>query len=183
MKKYFVVLLILISTIFLSGYKRPDKFHIDAITNASRHNILGTEYVRERCYYAAIQEFKIAISLNPNSQASSVYYNNLGEVYMKLGFPVEAQDCFERALKLYGLNFLYYQNLAKCYKQMKMEQKMISRYKISKNPLDKVMLGLLYAESGQTRMGIMTLDDFCMREPDLILTHGVKNYLRDLTKR
>ena len=66
---------------------------------------------------------------------------------------------------------------------MKMEQKMISRYKISKNPLDKVMLGLLYAESGQTRMGIMTLDDFCMREPDLILTHGVRNYLRDLTKR
>ena len=127
MKKYFVVLLILISTIFLSGYKRPDKFHIDAITNASRHNVLGTEYVRERCYYAAIQEFKIAISLNPDSQASSVYYNNLGEVYMKLGFPVEAQDCFERALKLYGLNFLYYQNLVSCYKQMKQQQRLLQR--------------------------------------------------------
>ena len=183
MTRTLTILLILVSTLFLSGYKRPDKFYIDAITNASRHNTLGTEYMRVRCYYAAIQEFKIAISLNSNTQASSVYYNNLGEVYMKLGFPAEAQDCFERALKLYGLNFLYYQNLASCYKQMKQQQRMIPKYKASKNPLDKVMLGLLYVETGQTRMGIMTLDDFCMSEPDLILTHGVRNYLRDLTKR
>lgn len=183
MKKNIAILLILISTLFLCGYRRPDKFNIDAVTNASRHNTLGTEYVRERCYYAAIQEFKIAISLNPNTQASSVYYNNLGEVYMKLGFPKEAQDCFERALKLYGLNFSYYQNLANCYKQIKAQQKMIAVYKISKNPLDKVMLGLLYIDTGQTRTGIMTLDDFCMSEPDLILTHGVRNYLRDLTKK
>lgn len=182
MKKGFAVLLLL-SMFLTCGYKRPDKFYIDAVTNASRHNTLGTEYMLERCYYAAIQEFKIAISLNPNTQASSVYYNNLGEVYMKLGFPLEAVDCFERALKLYGLNFLYYKNLAECYKQMNAQQRMIPKYRASKNPLDKVMLGLLYVETGKKRMGIMTLDEFCMSEPDLILTHGVRNYLRDLTKK
>ena len=182
MKKYFVVLLILISTIFLSGYKRPDKFHIDAVTNASRHNVLGTEYVRERCYYAAIQEFKIAISLNPDSQASSVYYNNLGEVYMKLGFPVEAQDCFERAIKLYGLNFEYYKNLADCYKSLRIDKKKLIEYKkASGNPLNKIMLGLLYINTGNKRAGIIELDSFCMSEPDLIITGGVRAYLRDLT--
>ena len=66
---------------------------------------------------------------------------------------------------------------------MRMQQKMISKYKVSKNPLDKVMLGLLYIESGEKRMGIMTLDEFCVSEPDLILTHGVRNYLRDLTQK
>ncbi len=181
MRKFLIA--VLLSSLFLTcGYRHHEKFHIDAVTNASRHNTLGTEYLLERCYYAAIQEFKIAISLNPNTQASAVYYNNLGEVYMKLGFPKEAQDCFERALSLYGLNFSYYKNLAECYKQMRMQQKMISKYKVSKNPLDKVMLGLLYIESGEKRMGIMTLDEFCVSEPDLILTHGVRNYLRDLTK-
>ncbi len=169
--------------IFSCGYRRPEKFYIDAVTNATRHNTLGTEYLLERCYYAAIQEFKIAISLNPDTQASAVYYNNLGETYMKIGFPNLAQDCFERALKLYGLNLQYYQNLTACYKKMRLANRMITKYKASTNPLDKVMLGLLYVETGDTQKGIMTLDDFCMSEPDLILTHGVRNYLRDLTRK
>ena len=181
MKKLILIPLIAL-TFLASGYKKPDVYVIDATKNAFLHNNMGLRYMEERCYYAAIQEFKIAISLNPNTQASAVYYNNLGEVYMKLGFPKEAQDCFERALSLYGLNFSYYKNLAECYKQMRMQQKMISKYKNSKNPLDRVMLGLLYVESGEKRMGIMTLDEFCVSEPDLILTHGVRNYLRDLTK-
>ena len=181
MKKIFSILICIM--IFSCGYRRPEKFYIDAVTNASRHNTLGTEYLLERCYYAAIQEFKIAISLNPDTQASAVYYNNLGETYMKIGFPNLAQDCFERALKLYGLNFQYYQNLTACLKKMRLAERMIPKYKASTNPLDKVMLGLLYVETGDIQRGIMTLDDFCMSEPDLILTQGVRNYLRDLTRK
>ena len=181
MKKIISILICIM--IFSCGYRRPEKFYIDAVTNASRHNTLGTEYLLERCYYAAIQEFKIAISLNPDTQASAVYYNNLGETYMKIGFPNLAQDCFERALKLYGLNFQYYQNLTACLKKMRLAGRMIPKYKASTNPLDKVMLGLLYVETGDIQKGIMTLDDFCMSEPDLILTQGVRSYLRDLTRK
>lgn len=180
MKKYVSCLLLIL--VLTCGYRKPEKFHIDAVTNASRHNTLGTEYLLERCYYAAIQEFKIAISLNPNTQASAVYYNNLGETYMKIGFPNMAQDCFERAIKLNGLNFQYYHNLALCFKRMKITNRMIPVYASSKNPLDKIMLGILYIENGDKQKGIMTLDDFCMSEPDLIITPGIRIYLRDLTR-
>lgn len=182
MNRLFTVVLLL-SLIFTCGYRRPDKFVIDAVTNAARHNLNGVDYMREHCYYAAIQEFKIAISLNPDTQSSAVYYNNLGETYIKIGYPMMAVDCFERALKLNGVNFLFYQNLVTCYKQMGVTNSMISKYKSSKNPLDKVMLGLLYVESGDKRLGIITLDDFCMSEPDLILTQGVRRYLQDISKK
>ena len=178
-----IIPLLLIILFVCSGYKRPDKFQIDAVTNAARHNMMGSDYLLERCYYAAIQEFKIAISLNPNTQSSAVYYTNLGLTYMQIGFPNLAEDCFERALKLYGLNFQYYENLVDCYVKLKKTNQMISKYSSSSNPLDKITLGLLYIKSGQTQRGIMVLDDFCMSEPDLIVTHGVKSYLRDLTRR
>lgn len=182
MKKIFSI--ILISTAILcSGYKTNDKFIIDATTNAAMHNMIGTQYVTERDYYSALQEFKIAVSLNPNTQSSAVYYNNLGEVYMKLGFAGMARDCYERAIKLYGLNFDYYNNLAICYGKLRLSGLKIAQLRRSKNPLDKVLLGLLYIHSGNKLKGIMTLDDFCMSEPDLIITQGVKNYLRDLTKK
>ena len=181
MKKIFISIL-LTSLILTCGYKRPEKFVIDAVTNATSHNRLGVTYLQERCYYAAIQEFKIAISLNPDTQASAVYYNNLGETYMKLGFVDMAQDCFERAIKLNGLYLPYYQNLVSCYKKMKITTKMISKYSNTKNPLDKIVLGLLYIDAGEQQRGIITLDDFCMSEPDLLITPAIKLHLKELTK-
>ena len=38
---------------------------IDAVKNSILHNNLGMNYFNEGYYYGAIQEFKIAISLNP----------------------------------------------------------------------------------------------------------------------
>lgn len=111
MKKSAILFLILTS-LMVSGYKKPEYYTIDAVRNAYIHNNRGLNYVAERMYYPAIEEFKIAISLNPNTQATAVYYNNLGETYMKIGYPDLAQDCFERALKQYSLNLKYYKNLA-----------------------------------------------------------------------
>lgn len=178
MRKCLCVLACII--VLCSGYRTIDRFHIDAVTNANRHNTLGTEYMRERCYYAAIQEFKIAISLNSDTQSSAVYYNNLGEVYMIIGYPGMAEDCFERALKLYGLNFKFYQNMAECYAKLGLTNKKILQLKRSKNPLDKVTLGLLYIQRGDKQKGIIVLDDFCMSEPDLIITTGVRGYLKKI---
>ena len=137
-------------------------------------------YVNEKCYYAAIQEYKIAISLNPNTQATAVYYNNLGEVYLIIGYPDYALDCFERALKQFSLNFKYYKNLAKTYKALGTLDAQITKYSDNSNPLNKVMLGVLYAEKGETRRAITILDEFCMSEPDLIITPSIKNYIKEL---
>ena len=106
-----LAIIFLLTVIFCcSGYRKPYKYTIDAGKDAFYHNNVGLNYLKDRIYYAAIQEFKIAISLNPETQASAVYYNNLGECYMKIGYPDLAQDCFERAVKLYSLNFQYFLN-------------------------------------------------------------------------
>lgn len=184
-KKYSVIILLLLSFL-TSGYRKPimsGTFHINAGNNAVFHNSLGLRYLQEHCYYAAVQEFKIAISLNEDSQACAVSYNNLGRAYFELGFVEQAQDCFERAIKLYGLNFEYYKNLASCLALQKKAKEKIKEYKKdTSNPLNKIMVGLLYISMGEKRAGIITLDSFCNAEPDLIITSGVRNYLRTLTK-
>jgi tetratricopeptide (TPR) repeat protein len=182
MKKFVVFLLF--TSLLASGYAKPyvsGSYQINASKNAVLHNSIGLRYLEEHCYYAAVQEFKIAISLNPNTQSASIAYNNLGRTYMELGFAEQAQDCFERAISLYGLNFEYYKNLANCYAKLGKAKEKIAVYRDESNPLNKVMLGLLYVMSGDKRAGMITLDSFCMSEPDLIITGGVREYLRDLT--
>ena len=178
--KKILILALISSAIFTSAYRKPDVYVIDATKNAYTHNNMGLIYVDEKCYYAAIQEFKIAISLNPNTQATAVYYNNLGEVYLTVGAPDFALDCFERALKQYSLNFKYYQNLAKTYKLLGTLDKQIAVYSDEKNSLNKVMLGLLYEEKGDIRRAITILDDFAMSEPDLIITAAVHKHIKEL---
>lgn len=183
-KKCSVIVLLLLSFL-TSGYRKPimsGSFDINASNNAVFHNSLGVRYLQEHCYYAAVQEFKIAISLKTDAQSTAVSYNNLGRAYFALGFAERAQDCFEKAIQLYGLNFEYYQNLASCYVlQKKGPQKLEEYKKDTSNPMNKIMVGLLYISLGQKRAGIITLDSFCNAEPDLIITSGVQNYIRSLT--
>jgi len=181
MKKFFIIALIFASVI-TSGYRKPDEYVIDAHRNGAKHNDWGLRYLSEKCYYAAIQEFKIAISLNPDTQATSAYYNNLGETYMIIGYPDWAQDCFERAITQYSLNLRYYQNLAKCFKARGLVPLKIKEYSKEGSPLNKVMLGLLYVENGETRRGVIVLDEFAISEPDLVITVAVKAYIKELVK-
>lgn len=181
MKKIIIVLMFF--AVITSGYKKPDVYVIDASNNAQLHNNRGVEYRNEKCYYAAIQEFKIAISLSPNTQATAVYYTNLGDTYMEIGYPDWAQDAYERALSQYSLNLLYYKNLVKCFKALNIIPAKIQQYSTDKSPLSKVMLGLLYAENGDLRRAIITLDDFAMSEPDLMITGAVKQELRELVQQ
>ena len=178
MKKLLVLSLIFFS-IITSAYRKPDVYEVDATKNGYIHNNRGLMYMREKCYYAAIQEFKIAISLNPDTQATSVYYNNIGDAYMKIGYPDYAQDAYERAIHLYSLNFQYYQDLAKCYKARNTLSHQIKQYSNNSNPLNRVMLGLLYIESGDVKRGVIILDDFAMSEPDLLITRSIKQYIKE----
>lgn len=182
MKKSLIISLIFAS-ILASGYRKPDVIPIDAVKNSNIHNNLGINYMNDRYYGAAIQEFKIAISLNPESQATAVYYNNLGECYMKIGHPELALDCYERALLLYNLNLNYYINLAKCIIANKLLDKKLEQFADFANPYNKLMSGILFVESGDFQRGITVLDSFATAEPDLIITPAVKSYIKTSVKK
>ena len=51
-------------------------------------------------------------------------------------------------------------------------------YLKSTNPLDAVMVGLLYLEKGDFEAGIIKLDEFHIMNPNLILSEGVKTFLK-----
>ncbi len=182
MKKLYVISLFIMSVLF-SGYKMTESYVIDSEQNAYIHNNKGLIHLKEHSYYPAIQEFKIAISLSPNVQASSVFYNNLGECYMKLGKPEMAQDCFERALTQFSLNFKYYLNLAECYMQLGYADEQIQHSLSDSNPLGIILRGLLYELKGNNVKAITTLDSFVAKEPDLIITDAVKQHIKELVKK
>lgn len=180
--KRLICLFLLVSMFICSGYRKPYRYTIDAERNAFNHNNIGLNYLRDRIYYAAIEEFKIAITLSQNTQSTSVYKTNLGNAYMFIGYPDLARTCYEDALKMYGLNLQYYINLANCYEQLGITQSKISEYEASKSVYDKIMLGILYIQTGQKRRGVIVLDDICLSEPDLLITDAIKKYLKEVTK-
>lgn len=182
MKKVLSFVLVIMATLFVSGYKKPHTYKIEAERNAYFHNNVGLNYLQDKIYYAAIQEFKIAISLAPDTQASAIFYNNLGDVYMIIGYPNLAEDCYANALKLYGLNLQYYINMAKCYRAMGVLDKKIKSIDITSNPYNKILKAMMLIESGNKRDGMIMLDEFCSVEPDLIITGGIKSYLRKLSQ-
>lgn len=185
MKKLISAFILMGMTFFTSAYSKPDVYKIDAEKNAIEHNNIGLIYVSEQSYYMAIQEFILAIALNPKTQATAVYYNNLGETYMKVGQYKNAQNCFENSIKQYNLNFLYYQNLVKSFKAQNLISQKIKFYQpISEiNPLNMIILGLLYVEKGDVRRGIIKLDEFCMKEPDLLITGAVQSYIKTIVPK
>lgn len=182
MKKFGIIFILLFVSLLTSGYKKPDIYVIDAVRNAQIHNNKGVNYVQDRMYYPAIQEFKIAISLNPDTQASAVFYNNLGEVYMKIGAPDLALDCFERAMLQYSLNLKYYQNLADCYVALKIADKKLQETNANSNPLNLVMRGIIYEKTGNVKRAITTLDEFTYLEPDLLITPAIKQHVQNLVR-
>lgn len=182
MIKRALIILLLFMTVFCSGYRKPHKYTIEAERNAFYHNNVGLNYLKDRIYYAAIQEFKIAISLSPSTQATSVFQNNLGETYMFIGYPDQAQPCFEDAIKLYGLNLKYYMNLVKCYKEQGLVESKIKEFKASNDIYSRIKLGLLYIENGQYRLGVNTLDELTMEEPDLMITSALRQYIAQVIK-
>ena len=178
-KKLLTISLMLIM-VFCSGYKKPYKYTIKAEKDAFYHNNVGLNYLKDRIYYAAIQEFKIAISLSPSTQASAIFYNNLGETYNFIGYPESARGCFEDAIRLYGLNLKYYMNLVECYKALNIVQTKIREYQQSEDVYDRIKLGLLYIQTEQYRKGVNTLDEICVQEPNLLITPALRKYIKQV---
>ena len=158
--------------------------NIIAKNNAYRHNNKGLIFLEENYYYGAIKEFQIAIDLNPDSQASAAFYTNLGTTYEKLGYYDLAKPCFEKALTLNALCFDYYLKMAENYKKLGIADQKLNEY-INKNnsPLNDIIVGLLYIQKGEKSIGMTMLDEFCHKEPNLLVTVGVRNYLDSLEKK
>lgn len=183
MIKQLSIVFLLLILVFCSGYKKPYKYTIQAEKNAYYHNSLGLAYLKDRTYYAAIQEFKIAISLNPSTQSTAVFQNNLGETYLFIGYPEQAQPCFEDAIKLYGLNLKYYMNLVKCYNMQGLVETKIKEFKNSKDIYNRIKLGLLYIDNGQIRAGVNILDEITAEEPSLMITPALKQYISEVVSK
>ena len=179
MKKY--LSLFLIFFFMGSAIAAPKNvFKIDATRNATTHNNLGVNYLNENDYYSAIKEFEMAIMINPNTQASATYYNNLGKTYLKIGYPNLAEKSFKAALKHDAANFEYYQNIVQTYKEQKKLKNEFEKAMKTNNPHSRVIAGLILIEEGKKEPGINMLDEFCFDEPEMILSKGVKEYLKSM---
>ncbi len=178
--KKIIGLLLIIFSIGIANAVPSGVFKIDAAKNASLHNNIGVNYLNEKNYYAAIKEFEIAILINPNSQASANYYNNLGKTYMKIGYPNLAQKAFNDALKLNSMNFEFYKNIVESYKAQGILNSELKKVINSQNPSSRVIAGLILVESGKLESGINMLDELCFDEPEMILSKGVRNYIQTI---
>lgn len=175
------ILLLLFFTLFLQG----STFVIDPSKNAVWHNERGLFFLRFDNYYGAIEEFKIAIALNHESEASAAFYNNLGTAYYKLGGYDLSRQCFEKAVRL-NSNFIeYYDNLIDSYKALKKINKVINDNEkaVNKNPYNSrafLMLGLINKKQGNKDKAVMYLKEFTRLEPDLDISKQIDNMLREM---
>ncbi len=185
-KLHYKIFIALSVFLFSFNFAKGEISPIDATRNAKQHNNQGVIFMREGDLSAAMKEFKIAIALNPNVQATSVYYNNLGQVYMRMYalnnnrlFPFWAQKCFEQALLGDCMNFVYYNNLVDTYEVLGVLNSKITYHLSQKeeNPYSAIILGLIYLKQNKIGAAITILDDFCAQNPDLIITSDIKRLL------
>lgn len=183
---YFKIFLLLFVLFIALNPARCELTPVDAMRNAKEHNNQGVIFMREGDYLAAIKEFKIAIGINPKAQSTSVYYNNLGQAYMKIYeinknrlLPIWAQSCFEDALRGDCMNITYYKNLVNAYEARGNLSQKASYYIAHKqeNPYYAIIVGLIYLKQNKIGAAVTMLDTFCSEYPDLIITDDIKRII------
>lgn len=190
---------ILISPCYADLHKASIVTPIDAKTAAQRHNNLGTWYYKDKDYFAAIKEYRIAIGINPDSQTTATYFNNLGKVYLLLGeiqvknglplqgwddFSKMAQISFEEAILKDCMKLEYYQNLVKAYELTGITESK-KQYFLSnseKNPFNIIPAAIILSKQGQIQHANMLLDDFVTKNPDIIISRDLKKIIKENLK-
>ncbi len=162
-----------------------ETFVIDAHKNAVWHNEKGMYYMSRTYVHAAAEEFKLAIRLAPNNASTAVYFNNLGEAYIKLFKFKMAIDCFQKSIDINPNSLLFYQNLVKAYKEKGVLKTAVDKYVdlAKQNPTNSknwLILGLLYKELDQKEFATRSLKEFIKLEPGLFITKSVHRVLLDL---
>ncbi len=196
MKKLFLSFLMFA---FLCLPNCAEEFPIDAAQNAQMHNNKGVEYMKERDYFAAIQEFKFAIAINPYHQTTAVFFNNLGKAYLELAkiqyekkltkkdadFAEWAKISFEAAIDQDYLKLQYYENLADSIELTKKINREIKEYteRSIKNPMWLIEVALLYEKKGEYTNAKICIDEFIVKYPDLIIIDTLRNYIKKLDEK
>lgn len=173
---------------------------VDAKNAAQRHNNLGTMYYKDKDYFAAIKEYRIAISINPDAQTTATYFNNLGKVYLLLGeiqkknglplqgwddFSIMAQISFEEAILKDCMKIEYYQNLVKAYEltgMMEVKKQFLMQNR-DKNPFNVIPVAMILEKQGDIEYANMLLDDFASQNPNIIISRDVKKILKENIKK
>ena len=93
--------------------------------NAALHNNLGNAYVLRNHLDLALEEFRTASELEPQSP---IPLNNIGTTYRQMGDLRSARDAFEKALALDDRYALGWYNLATIYDQQGNYDKAIEFY-------------------------------------------------------
>ena len=197
--RYKILLFLLFAIIqapcFADLHKTSIVTPINAQNDAQKHNNLGTRYFNEKDYFAAIKEYRIAIGINPDSQTTATYFNNLGKVYLVLGeiqkrnglpiqgwddFSIMAQISFEEAITKDCMKLEYYQNLIKAYKLTGMieSKKQFFMKNKDKNPFNVIPVALILKQQGQDEHANMLLDDFVSQNPDMIISRDLKKLIK-----
>jgi tetratricopeptide (TPR) repeat protein len=97
--------------------QRPD--------NARAHTNLSRELDREGDLSAALDESNRAIRLDPNT---AIFYNNRGDVYLKLGRPTAAREDFDKAIALGARSPEVYYNRGNALAALKLLDEAIDDY-------------------------------------------------------
>ncbi len=173
---------------------------VEAQNTAQRHNNLGNMYYKDKDYFAAIKEYRIAIGINPDSQTTGTYFNNLGKVYLFLGeiqvknnlplqgwddFSKMAQVAFEEAILKDCMKLEYYINLVKAYEltgaaEQKKEFFLSNK---DKSPFNVIPASIILANQGQVKYANMLLDDFVTKNPDIIISRDLKKLIKENIKK
>ena len=146
---------------------------------AALYNNKGINYMKDGYHLSAITSFKIALGLNPNSAASSAIYSNLGKAYLKTGEPQMAQECFEAAILFSPMSLPYYKDLVKAYKAQDLLANKLatSSYNVEAY-MKPLVTAFVHIELGNIREGKQILIDFANKEPSLIISKAIKDYLK-----
>jgi len=156
-----------------------------ATNNAVAHNKAGVEFLQKGYPMHAVNEFKIAIMLNPNSAMSASIYNNLGKAYEMMKQYDLAIASYQHAIKINPDFALYYKNLVNAYRIKRiLPQSQVSYEKIvSMNPQDSYayfILGVICVEQGNNSKAIEYFKKFLELEPRVNLASSAKKYLEAL---
>lgn len=184
MKKLMILPMILLSVCLQGSVGDP----LDPSVNAIKHNSRGLWHARWGEYYAAIAEYKIAIGLNPESAATAVFYNNLGNVYKKTGQPDWAITCVENAIRLNPNCMRYYENLVEAFSLAgKLDEKEAYFKKATDVFFDEsyywLLLGLIQEKKNNYRGAIKSFQNYILLEPQIVLLSAVKNKVNEIIQK
>jgi len=158
---------------------------IDPSKNAVWHNEKGMFYLELKYYAAAIKEFRLAILLNPESEVSATFYNNLGTAYYKINYLDNAEMSFAKAVELRPYYLEYRENLIKTYKEKEMLKEVAEKHKKiiiedPKNIQSYLMLGLIQKNYGNNEYAMIYLNKFIELTSDFRVSEQIKSIIKDL---